>query len=114
MPPNVVRLPSNITAAGADALSAVSSQAILPKIKLGGAADVVRRDTAEALPNVPQPVKIVLGGKKAQSKLSKEQKSGMSLQDLKVCQNLLQKLVSTKKADLFRRPVDPIRDGAPS
>lgn len=110
--PSALRLSSTTTPASADLPLSTTGPAALPKIKLGSV-DVARPEaTAELQPAVSQPIKLVLGNKKI--KLSKEQRSGMSLQDLKVCQNLLQKLQATKKADLFRRPVDPINDGAPS
>lgn len=110
--PSLLRLSSTTTLASTDLPLSTSAPSALPKIKLGST-DVVRREASvDPQAAVSQPIKLVLGNKKI--KLSKEQKSGMSLQDLKVCQNLLQKLTATKKADLFRRPVDPIRDGAPS
>lgn len=110
--PSLLRLSSTTTPASADLPLSTSGAPALPKIKLGAVEGARREASVEAQTAVSQPLKLVLGNKKI--KLSKEQKSGMSLQDLKVCQNLLQKLTATKKADLFRRPVDPIRDGAPS
>jgi transcription initiation factor TFIID subunit 2 len=118
MPANVLRLPS--AAAGTRAgspdvpLSVATGQSILPKIKLGGQ-DVSRsKEIAEA--QAAPALKLVLGSGNKKTKQLKQQKSGMSMQDLKVCQNLMAKITASKnkKADLFRRPVDPIRDGAPS
>ena len=97
-----VRLPSAATAkAGSPEVPlSVTSGQVKPKITIGGP-DLTRKesDTAATTPAI----KLVLG-KKGGSQL-KEQKAGMSMADLKVCQNLMQKLLATKKADLFRRPV---------
>ena len=115
MPANVLRLSSLATPASPDVpLSVATGTNILSKIRLGGTEAVPRKEITEVPATLSQSLKLVLGNKKNQPKLSREQKSGMSMQDLKVCQNLLQKISASKKADLFRRPVDPIRDGAPS
>lgn len=115
-----VRLPSS-AAPGNKAGSPevpLSASTGIPKIKFGGQ-EVLRRDSLLESPGAG-PLKLVLGNKKGQAssangpKLLREQKGGMSMSDLKVSQNLMQKLTATKKADLFRRPVDPIRDMAPS
>lgn len=47
-------------------------------------------------------------------KALKSQASGMSLDDVKACQNCLQKLASHKASEMFRYPVDPIKDFAPN
>ena len=102
-----VRLPSAATAkAGSPEVAlAVAAGQNKPKIKLGGQ-EVLRKDSDVAV--IPPPaIKLVLGKKGAT--LLKEQRAGMSMADLKVCQNLMQKLLSTKKADLFRRPVGMLR-----
>lgn len=110
--PSILRLSSTTNPASSDLPLPTVGAPTLPKIKLGAIDSSRAETTGEVQSAVSQPIKLVLGNKKI--KLSKEQRSGMSLQDLKVCQNLLQKLTATKKADLFRRPVDPINDGAPS
>ena len=106
-----VRLPSS-AAPGNKAGSPevpLSASTGIPKIKFGGQ-EVLRRDSLLDSPGAG-PLKLVLGNKKGQAssangpKLLREQKGGMSMSDLKVSQNLMQKLAATKKADLFRRPV---------
>lgn len=108
MPANIVRQTTNLGAADTP-VSAKTGINGLPRLKIG--------TPIQPLVSTPSSLKLVLGKKdgstSAVPKLSREQKSGMSVQDLKVCQSILLKLSSTKKADLFRHPVDPIRDGAP-
>lgn len=108
MPANIVRQTTNLTPADTP-ISGTSGINGLPRLKIG--------TPMQPLVSTPSSLKLVLGKKdgstSAVPKLSREQKSGMSVQDLKVCQSILLKLSSTKKADLFRHPVDPIRDGAP-
>lgn len=90
-----VRMPSTAKAGSPEVPLSVTTGQAKPKIKLGG---------QEIAPGI----KLVIS--KKGTTLLKEQRAGMSMADLKVCQNLMQKLLSTKKADLFRRPVGTCKD----
>ena len=41
------------------------------------------------------------------------QRSGMTIEDVRGCESILNKLVNTRLAELFRYPVDPIKDNVP-
>lgn len=60
----------------------------------------------------PQPHKRA-SNKVKQPKQLDAQRSGMPIEDVRGCESVLGKLVNTRLADLFRHPVDPVKDNVP-
>src|SRR4051794_39997147 len=75
MASNVLRLSSNTVPASSELPVSSTIAPAIPKIKLGGGDAGRREASVEAHANVTQPLKLVLGNKKGQPKVLKEQKS---------------------------------------
>jgi transcription initiation factor TFIID subunit 2 len=76
-------------------------------------------DTPIKAPTVPplQPkpaIKIKLGKMKPNAKLLPSQASGMTFEEATTCQSIVKRLLASKHSEIFRQPVDPMRDGAPN
>ncbi|KAI0375461.1 hypothetical protein BV20DRAFT_960622 [Pilatotrama ljubarskyi] len=126
-----VKLPSKpsraLKAGGPPPRSPAPSFTVPPKLKLvpsGSQVDVSAArtpgiatpgsgaDTQKDFPVPKGPAKAA--AKKAGKPVHKAQSSGMSVNDLRACQNALKKLQTAKHAALFLQPVDPVRDRAPN
>ncbi|TFL06150.1 hypothetical protein BDV98DRAFT_558917 [Pterulicium gracile] len=70
---------------------------------------LVLKATKVKVEKPPKPVE-----KPAQVKAPKAQAAGMSVNEIRACRLVLTKLQRNKHANLFKQPVDPIRDHAPN
>ncbi|KZO96454.1 hypothetical protein CALVIDRAFT_514798 [Calocera viscosa TUFC12733] len=77
-------------------------------------APAIRNDSPIANGGLPPIGSLAPAKPKKVKPLEKAQESGMSLNDLKACRQALKRMNTNKHADLFRMPVDPIRDRAPN
>ncbi|KZT52907.1 hypothetical protein CALCODRAFT_501745 [Calocera cornea HHB12733] len=84
---------------------------LTPSGALPPLAPAVRADGPSTNGTTP-PIVVPAKPKKAKP-LEKAQESGMSLNDLKACRQAMKRVTVNKHADIFRMPVDPIRDTAP-
>ena len=92
----------------------------LPRIKLFGGNRPVASTSAQ--PVVPEfasrlikPLKkdrAAKGDKVKVPKKHRTQASGMSMEDVRACQNCLRKLENHRSSEWFRNPVDPVKSGA--
>lgn len=77
---------------------------------------VLNPEAPALLPTPGVPLKLtasLIKKPKPAPKPKKFQASGMTIPDHKLCQSLLKKLASNPLGAPFRKPVDPIRQGAP-
>lgn len=65
------------------------------------------------VPKLPKRIAEKPVGKVQPKHVPKAQSGGMSVYDLRACQNALKKLQTHKRAVIFLQPVDPVRDRAP-
>ncbi|EJU02667.1 hypothetical protein DACRYDRAFT_21692 [Dacryopinax primogenitus] len=87
---------------------------LTPSGALPPLAPAVRHDISPTNGTAAVPIAPISIKPKKIKPLERAQERGMSSNDLKACRQALKRLNMNKHADLFRMPVDPIRDRAPN
>ncbi|GAA96863.1 uncharacterized protein L969DRAFT_94877 [Mixia osmundae IAM 14324] len=85
---------------------------VRPRLRMSGDGAALGGQPLRFVLNTPSVEVATVQRHRAAPKL-RGQKSGMSFDDLKACQNCLKKILVHRSADLFRNPVDPVKDVAP-
>ncbi|KAG0147815.1 hypothetical protein CROQUDRAFT_655590 [Cronartium quercuum f. sp. fusiforme G11] len=114
-----IRIPAPSSAVEPQVDKVLSPRIVLKdrtQLSSSGEPDSIVPAEAPTAASITSPIKLVpslVKKPKPAPKPKKFQASGMTIPDHKLCQSLLKKLASNPLGAPFRRPVDPIRQGAP-